>query len=129
MTKRQVIILVLALLATIVTLAAIPFLQVRSDRSDRAAQAKAGVAFIHHFDCTYGASLRELLASGAYSQSQLASQAFELAEAQKMHHQKEQAAATRKIAEGQLLRAADLLRQYGQIQPLAPGIPCSPRLH
>jgi hypothetical protein len=124
MTKRQAITVVLALLVTIVTLAAIPFLQVRSDRADRVKQAAAGVAFVHKFDCTYGVSLKELLASGAYSTSLQAAALEHVAHEQALQGKSAEAAASRKLSNVQLLRSADLLRQFGQIQPLAPGIPC-----
>lgn len=124
MKRAQIIALVVALLLTCAALAAIPSLQLRADHAARARGAAAGAALIHRFDCTYGRSLKDIVASTAYASSVTSGANFELAQ----HQHGDQRKSTLRLARAQQLRAADLLRQYGQIKPLDPrNIPCPPR--
>lgn len=126
MSKRQTLLIVVAIVIALTAAISIPFLLRASDHRGEAARRAQGIQLIHTFDCTYGQSLAELLSSGAYSTSLQAAASFE----QAAHQHGPERAATLKIARAQQLRAADLLRQYGQIQPLTPladRTPCPPR--
>lgn len=121
MSRGQLNIIMVAMLVAIIALATLPFIQHHADQQARERGQAAGLRLLHTFDCTYGVSLKELLSSGAYSTSLQASASYELAK----HQHGPARTATTKIAKAQTLRAADLLRQYGQIRPLGPrNLPC-----
>lgn len=121
MTKHQVAVVAVSILVACLAIAAIPFLQQRAANADRERGAKAGLMLLHKFDCTIGIPFRNLLADSAYASSIAAANNFE----QARHQSGAQKQSTLRTAQTQQLRAADLLRQFGEVQPLTPGnIPC-----
>lgn len=124
MSKNQLYTIMIAMLVAIVTLASLPFIQRHADSQQRDRGRAAGLALVHRFDCTYGVPFKELLASSAYASSIAAANGFEQAK----HQHGMQRVSTRRLADAQLLRAADLLRQWGEVRPLGPsGLPCPPK--